>query len=130
MSHLLIVEDDDDFREDLGALLAHKGYTVHTAANGAEALAHLRSSPAPCLIVLDLMMPVMNGWQFREHQLGDAQLAEIPVVVVSGVAEDAAALQARQVLTKPVRFQQLLELIGTYCAPAGRLGDAGGAAPG
>jgi CheY-like chemotaxis protein len=118
MSHVLLVEDDDDIRTDLAELLRIKGYEVETAANGAEALDRLRQPELPCLILLDLMMPVMDGWQFREAQLQDEMLAQVPVVVITGVAEDTAALQARKVMRKPVRIDDLVTTIRGYCARA------------
>ena len=118
MSHLLVVEDDDDLREDLAELLRMKGFAVRTAANGAEALDDLRAAPKPCLILLDLMMPVMDGWRFREEQLRDQTLASLPVVVVSGVADQTAALQAHALLRKPVKLPELLQLVGSFCQPA------------
>jgi CheY-like chemotaxis protein len=115
---VLLVEDDDDIRTDLAELLRLKGYSVQTAANGAEALDRLRDPELPCLILLDLMMPVMDGWQFREAQLQDDTLAEVPVVVITGIAEDTAALQAKKVLRKPVRLDDLVSTIRGYCAAA------------
>jgi CheY-like chemotaxis protein len=115
MSHVLLVEDDDDIRTDLAEILRIKGYAVQTAANGAEALDRLRDQHLPCLILLDLMMPVMDGWQFREVQLQDETLAQVPVVVLTGVAEDTAALQAKKVMRKPVRLDDLMTTIRGYC---------------
>jgi CheY-like chemotaxis protein len=79
---VLVVEDEPDVREPVAQLLAVAGFEVAAAANGLEALRLARSSP-PDVIVLDLMMPVMNGWEFRRAQRADPALAAIPVVVVS-----------------------------------------------
>jgi CheY-like chemotaxis protein len=116
---VFIVEDDEDIRADLTAILRVKGFTVEDAANGRDALVRLRSGPHPCLVVLDLMMPVMNGWELRAAMRADADLRDIPVVVVSGAGriadEEAAALQPAAVLVKPFELSELLELVARYC---------------
>ena len=133
MAQILITEDDSDIREDLAEILRDVGYTVATATNGAEALAYLKSQPPPCLILLDLMMPVMNGWDFRSQQLADEALRAIPVLVLTGVADlqRVKTLQAAAVLTKPFKLEPLLAVIGRHCGSpeAGGPGaDAGGSA--
>lgn len=115
---VLIVEDQPDLRETLASLLEDLGYLVAVAANGRDALAHLQSAPPPALILLDLIMPVMNGWVFRAEQQRDPKLADIPVVVVSGAANlphHSAALNAVAYLTKPVDLNMLLALVDQYC---------------
>ena len=85
--HVLIVEDDDGIRETLQEILLEEGYTVSVAENGRRALDVLSSGrPLADLIVLDLMMPVMNGQEFRAHQLAHPRWSRIPVVVISAVA--------------------------------------------
>jgi CheY-like chemotaxis protein len=119
-SYILIVEDDDDIRVALAEMLALKGYQVRAAANGAEALEALHAEPPPSLIVLDLMMPVMDGWQLRIEMLKEQALTEIPIIVISGAAgaqTAARALGAVGCLTKPFKFQPLLELVQHH-APA------------
>jgi CheY-like chemotaxis protein len=94
---ILIVEDNADLRDSLAELLQYEGYEVARAANGQEALRYLRECPPPCLILLDLMMPVMNGWEFRKQQLLDPTLSSIPVAIVTGVRnslDQVAALDA------------------------------------
>jgi CheY-like chemotaxis protein len=111
---ILIVEDDTATREALGLILAGQGFSVLGAANGQEALGLLRSGPRPDLILLDLMMPVMDGWQFRREQVQDSILSAIPVVVLSAdgnVRQKAAALRAAGYLQKPVEVESLLEAI-------------------
>ena len=112
-----MVEDDYDSREMLRILLESEGYPVISAANGREALRHL-SAASPCLIILDLMMPIMNGWEFRAVQTQDPTYAQIPVVVVSAdgnVKDKAATLGAAGYLQKPVQFDHLLDLVRQHC---------------
>lgn len=114
---ILVVEDDFDIRDTLAQILEAEGYAVSGAANGAEALQVLANESAPALILLDLMMPVMNGWQFRTEQLKDPALAEIPVVVISadaGVGQKAAAIGAADSLKKPVPLETLLDVVSRY----------------
>src|SRR6476661_1385409 len=99
---VLVVEDDDDTRDSLQELLGNEGYAVLAAANGAAALSLLRAAPRartpPCdLVILDLMMPVMNGWDFRARQRADPTLAGIPVLLMSAgghLASVSGELQA------------------------------------
>ena len=118
---ILIVEDDENSRLMMATLLDLKGYTVVTAANGAEALLVARQQ-SPCLILLDLIMPVMDGVQFRAEQLADAELSSIPVVCVSGrynAADMARELGAVALLEKPIAVDSLLNAVRQHCpAPA------------
>jgi len=111
---ILVVEDDAATREALAMILGAEGFAVVGAANGQEALGRLRSDVRPDLILLDLMMPVMDGWQFRREQLKDPALAAIPIVVLSAdgnVQQKAASLQTPEYLQKPVDADNLLEVI-------------------
>jgi two-component system cell cycle sensor histidine kinase/response regulator CckA len=109
---LLLVEDDSDIREALSGLLAMEGFIVIGLPNGREALDWLRKSPRPELILLDLMMPVMDGWQFRVAQKEDPELAIIPVIAVSADSTaKAAAIDAEAYLKKPVDYDTLVETI-------------------
>jgi CheY-like chemotaxis protein len=115
---VLVVEDDAVTRTALTLVLQEEGYSVTDAANGHEALLHLRQQPLPDLILLDLMMPVMNGWEFRKKQIQDPGLKSIPVVIVSsdaGVPQKAAALGAREYLSKPIDFEELLAAVRRCC---------------
>ena len=116
---VLVVEDDEDIRADLAAILRVKGFAVDEAANGKEALARLQGGARPCVIVLDLMMPVMNGWELRAAMLGEGNLSAIPVVVVSGkgriAPDEEATLAPAAVLVKPFELTELLELVARYC---------------
>ena len=115
---ILIVEDERDVRESLAVFLEGEGYRVVEAEDGQEALRCLRSSTDICLILLDLFMPVMNGWAFRDEQLRDPRLAPIPVVVISadaGTSQKAAALGAADAMMKPVDFDRLLQTVAYHC---------------
>jgi len=117
---VLVVDDDASIRESLAELLGDEGYRVQTATNGAEALSLLRP-PArlrPCVILLDLMMPVMNGQEFYAEQQRDPALATIPIVVISAdknLAAKAAGING-EFLPKPVRLETVLGVLGRHCA--------------
>jgi signal transduction histidine kinase len=108
VKRILIVDDDAATRETLSDALADHGYQVATSGDGRAALDELRSHRAD-LIILDLMMPVMNGWQFRNAQRADPDLRDIPVIAISADgSEQAAAVHADQYLRKPFREEELL----------------------
>lgn len=107
---VLIVEDDRDNRETLAALLQHYGYSVATATNGHEALALLRTSPPPGVVLLDLRMPVMNGWELVTVVAEDSALSGIPIVITSG-SEPAPTQGVMRVLKKPLNMNVLLKLL-------------------
>ena len=114
---ILVVDDNIDLRDTLGDLLTLAGYRVVCASNGREALACLRSGPLPRLILLDLKMPVMNGWEFRTLQLQDPALAGVPVLVLSGgadIRDEVAGLQADAYIPKPANIDLLMAAIAPY----------------
>jgi two-component system, chemotaxis family, chemotaxis protein CheY len=111
---ILVVEDDPELRHSTGEFLRRSGYYVVAAADGVQGLELLRQSGAITLILLDLLMPRMNGFEFRERQMQDPTLAQIPVIVVTAhgqLAERAGALGAVPVLRKPLDFDELVRLI-------------------
>jgi CheY-like chemotaxis protein len=115
---ILIVEDDDDVRTTMRDVVMDEGYTVVEAANGAEALAYLRANPRPCLVLLDLMMPVCNGFEFLDRVRDDSRLKTLPVLVVSAARDrlsSAASDAVVGVLAKPVELETLLEVIQRHC---------------
>lgn len=113
---ILVIEDEDEARQILGQILEFEGFQVVGAANGAEALDYLRASEQPCLIVLDILMPVMDGRQFRAAMLKDQSLAQIPVVVVSALEPSAAAdLAAMRVFKKPLDVNALIAVVKENC---------------
>ena len=116
---ILIVDDHQDMREALETFLMSMGCTVVTASEGEEGLDRLRGGLRPCLILLDLMMPKLDGWQFRQAQLADPNLASIPVIAVSAyyaLREQAAASGIEAVLPKPIDPDKLVGLVARYCA--------------
>jgi len=118
LSHcpVLIVEDDEDLREMMAQMLTLEGYEAATAANGREALEYLQEAQTPEVILLDLMMPVMDGWEFRRRQQADPALARVPVIVLSALDPSrAAGVDAVAFLKKPLDFDHLLALVRTYC---------------
>lgn len=114
---VLVVDDDQDVRETIIDVLAHAGYEALGAGNGRAALDLLRAGMRPALVLLDLMMPVMTGAEFRDEQLADPTLAAIPVVVFSAdarVEEKSANLSPNAILTKPIQLRALLEVVQRY----------------
>jgi CheY-like chemotaxis protein len=114
---VLIVEDDTDLREMMAQLLTLEGFTAATATNGREALDYLRAGGGtPKLILLDRMMPVMDGWEFQREQQRDPTLSHVPVVVLSALDQARAAEPpANGFLKKPLDFDRLLEIVQQYC---------------
>jgi CheY-like chemotaxis protein len=127
MATILLVEDNDDVREMMALALELAGHVVWLAANGRDALARLNEDgPLPCLILMDLMMPVMNGWELRAALRGDPRLAGIPVVVVSALnAELAQRVPGTEFLPKPVDIDRLLDIVCDYCSGDGGAQEVG-----
>lgn len=100
----------------MSEVLQDEGYEVTCVANGREALAHLRAGHRPCVILLDLMMPVMDGWQFRREQKQDAAIADIPLIVITAAAGNRPVLvEAEQLVMKPLDLTQLFAAIDRHC---------------
>ncbi|MFB6351348.1 MAG: response regulator [Bradymonadaceae bacterium] len=111
---VLVVEDEEDLRHSVAEVLRLEGYDVSTAANGQEALEELQNGDGrPSLILLDMMMPVMDGWTFRRRQLEDPELADIPVVVFTSAknVDENQDLDVSVVLEKPVGIDRLVEVV-------------------
>ena len=118
MSSVLVVDDSEDVRETLSESLHVLGYEVALASNGLEALEVLAQDPKPGLILLDLLMPVMDGWEFRSRQKKDPSLSDIPTVVIT--ADNNSKLNAQlmgavQGLRKPVDWDELVEVVRKHC---------------
>jgi len=115
-TRILIVDDDDDFRETLRGVLEDEGCTVLDAGDGRAALRLLRTVTLPHLILLDLMMPVMNGWDLYAELQRDPELAAIPVGVLSGVGQMRPFGKMHE-LHKPIDLPNLLGLLHAIDAP-------------
>lgn len=118
MKRILVIEDDKAIRTALTAVLENAEYEVLVAENGSEALIKLKSfETLPQLIVLDLMMPVMNGFEFRDAQLADKSISDIPVILLTAnnyFKEYQEKLQAYEFLNKPVEIKDLLYVVDNY----------------
>ena len=112
---VLVVDDNPEIRSSLEEVLGEEGYTVVGVADGQEALDYLTTREEPRVILLDLMMPVMDGWQFRAEQKKNPKLANIPVIVISAMADAAHDIGAERVLSKPVSPEILLSAVRDYC---------------
>jgi CheY-like chemotaxis protein len=115
---VLVVEDDEDIRETMIDVLESRGYSVAAATHGGEALAQLQNGGTPCIILLDLMMPVMDGWAFCQEIEKDPALAAIPLIVVSAASRQdprTARIHAVEHIPKPLDVGKLLATLERYC---------------
>jgi CheY-like chemotaxis protein len=115
---ILVIEDDADIREAVQQLLELEGYTVHTASNGKEGIELLQTLDSPCVILLDLMMPVMNGWQFLDAKKQNDVLAPIPVVVSSAAGDTILPPRGVKLMRKPIDVDALIRVVETHCGHA------------
>ncbi|MBC7691697.1 MAG: response regulator [Methylotenera sp.] len=116
---VMIVEDDDAIRDAMRMIVESEGYLAVTARNGKEALDYLRArkdDDTPCMILLDLMMPEMNGWEFLEMRRSSDIIAAIPVIVVTAASPSKMPGNANKVLRKPVDIERLLHHIDQFCS--------------
>ena len=104
-----------DIRTVLKDALELEGYNIYTASNGKEGMEILHEIAAPCLILLDLMMPVMNGWEFADALETDRSYAEIPIVTLSAFSDPAKRIRANGSLKKPVDLDILFALVRKHC---------------
>ena len=119
---ILVADDNDDIREAIVEALENEGYRVSSARNGSEALEVLKGMPTPTLILLDLMMPVMSGWEFLDAQKRDARFASHQVVTISAVnpnqsIEDPTPLDTAGSIQKPFSLGKLWEKVAEFCGP-------------
>jgi CheY-like chemotaxis protein len=116
---VLVVDDDEDIRESIQSLLQLRGFTVDTAADGLSALERMRVGPLPALVILDFMMPGMNGEEFRVAQLREPALAAVPVVLLTGAGERAGASRVGvERIAKPIDLQLLFDTVERFCRSA------------
>ena len=111
---ILIVDDDEAICEVLQVMLDLKGYRSAVASNGSEALAWLRLNQVPCLILLDLMMPVMNGWQFVEQSRAEG-FGSVPIVLMTAFQVDLQLGIKLPILRKPIDFDELMRTVLGCC---------------
>lgn len=111
---VLIVEDEEDLRELMSSALQMRGYTVVTAEEGTDALRKIDDIGRPCVILLDLLMPGMNGWDFFEKVRERPELSSVPVIIHSS-ASTRAPVGVTRVLQKPLAFETLVSVVGEYC---------------
>jgi two-component system alkaline phosphatase synthesis response regulator PhoP len=112
--YVLLVEDDIDISEAVESILQEEGYKIQCAFNGKEALEYLRTAKSnPELILLDIMMPYMNGYEFRECQLKDPKISSIPTIILSaaGKHEDIDKLHFKETLKKPLDLDTLIDVV-------------------
>jgi len=114
---VIVVDDDEDVREALGDLLRLRGYSVTMAANGREALELLHRCDPPCVILLDLVMPVMDGWQLISQLQMSKVLRDIPVVVISAHAVAMPPAGIEKLLRKPIDLDDLFSTVAKHCVP-------------
>lgn len=121
MTQVLIVDDDPDVRRMFGLLLKTAGYEPISASNGAEALERLHQC-RPCVVLLDMMMPVMDGFEFRRRQLSDPVISDVPVVCLTAhyEPEQVTAQLKAPCLPKPPYFPQILDVVGAKCGDGDR----------
>lgn len=112
---ILVVDDDPDVRRLICEGLTSAGYKVVSARHGREALDYLHSSALPDLIVLDLVMPVMDGWELRRQQVAEPALATIPVLILTVVEAPLMPTGAAAYLKKPFEFPRLINIVGILC---------------
>jgi CheY-like chemotaxis protein len=116
---ILLVEDDDELRDIIGDLLEESGYDVVPASHGRQAIEYLRtSSERPVLVLLDLMMPIVNGWECLREIKSDDELSSIPVVVMTAMDRDRPP-GADLVLKKPLRIADLRDIVERLTRPVG-----------
>ncbi|HXU73582.1 MAG TPA: response regulator [Polyangia bacterium] len=116
---VLLVDDDQDLRDSVADLLRQRGYTVATAEDGHAALAIIAGARVPCIVLLDLVMPGMDGWKFLAVVQADPTLSAIPIVIASAHAATHAPAGTAGVLRKPFDFDELFTMVARHCGPGG-----------
>lgn len=110
---VLVVDDELDIRESLKEILEDEGYAVLVAGDGRQALSVLRAGPRPCVVILDIIMPIMSGTEMYAAMQADAQLAEIPVII--STSDPSRAPSGVLIMRKPISVPRLLEAVGAVC---------------
>lgn len=112
---ILIVDDEADIRDSLQEFFEDEGFAVATAGNGEEGLARLRAGPLPCIIILDLSMPVLDGNEMYQQMRADPALARVPVII--STSDPRRAPSGVTTMTKPVSLMRLLASVRQHCTP-------------
>jgi CheY-like chemotaxis protein len=115
---VLLVDDDEDLRDSIADLLRQRGYFVETAEDGHAALATIAAHRTPCVVLLDLVMPGMDGWKFLGIVQADPQMSSIPIVIASAHAATHAPAGTAGVLRKPFDLDELFAVVERHCGPA------------
>ena len=118
---VLVIDDDDGVRTVMRKQLQHAGFDVVTAASGSEGLAMMRQDAGIRLVLLDMIMPALDGWGVRQKQMEDPQLSQVPVIILTGAPLPSlvhAQLHAADYLLKPVGRDHLISVVSNYCQPA------------
>lgn len=112
---ILVIEDNKEIQDSLKMALEVEGYKVFTADNGKEGMEILGKIPTPCMILLDLMMPIMNGWEFVDVISKDIMLSTIPIVVVSAFGDKKGTPKTDGYIQKPIDLDALLNTVSKHC---------------
>lgn len=112
---VLIIDDDEGIRFLAKFAIERSGYKVFIASNGQEGLNLLGTIPRPGIILLDLMMPIMDGWSFLDEIESDARWRKIPVVVLTAFPVESNSVRGKQIVNKPVELRLLLQAVQSYC---------------
>jgi DNA-binding response OmpR family regulator len=114
---VLVVDDDDEIRESLGEAVQLEGYEVREAKDGAEAIEIMMASP-PALLLLDLMMPGMNGWQVLDAMERNRRLAAVPAFIVTAVPNVSEVRSGYPIFTKPIQLDRMMRTIRAFLSPS------------
>lgn len=114
---VLVIDDDPAIRQTIQDVLEIQGYEVATASDGEEGIKILESmNSSPCMILLDLMMPGMNGWGFLDYQRSHPDFSSVPVIICSAYEASARSISDKPVLIKPVKYESLVGAVKAFCA--------------
>jgi len=115
--NVLIIEDDAPIRQMMKDVLELNGYKIFLASDGSEGIKILKEIlPEPCVVLLDLMMPGTNGWQFLDVQRNDPLYSTVPVIVCSAYKESAKSINPAGFVEKPIQLNSLLDVVKSFCA--------------
>lgn len=112
---ILIIEDNKELQSSLKTILESEGYKIVTADNGKEGIELLRKIPTPCMILLDLMMPIMNGWEFVDIVSKDIILSNIPITVISAFGDTKGTPKTNDYIPKPIDLDALFRTVRKHC---------------